>query len=294
MKMSNVKCQMSNVKRFFCLVLLLLTLPFTLYATFPQEWQALLIPSAHAQMEVSDTYDVADAEAVDGDIVSYTDKGVVRSTQEADPKIFGIIQDNAVISVKRVDESGKVVVRFGTANVNVSTIHGPIKIGDFITSSTMAGKGEKAEASGYVVGIAMQDFNEGEGEQATYSAPNTPSRQVSVGQIQIAVGIQYAELSGARNANRLFDAFNSAFFRNVQDPERFVNIFRYIAAGIAVLVSLAIGFFTFAKTIPKGIEALGRNPLARTTIQFGIIINIAFTVGIALIGVVAAIILLRF
>ncbi len=82
----------------------------------------------------------------------------------------------------------------------------------------------------------------------------------------------------------------------INDPidPNFVNILRYILAGLAVLISFTIGFFTLARTIPKAMEALGRNPLARTTIQFGIVLNIIFTIGIGLVGVVAAIILLRF
>ncbi len=253
------------------------------------------LSTVHAQLEVSDVYDITDTQAVDGDLVSYTDKGLVRSDREYDNRLFGVVQTNPSVSYRRVDGTGTPVTRSGTVFVNVTTINGPIKVGDLITSSNMAGKGEKAENSGYVIGFATKEFKDGEGTQVQYTANNGAiNRQVWVGQIPVAIKIEFAELNTARSTNRLLEAVNQAFFRNVSDPEQFVNIVRYILAGLAVLLSFVIGFFTFARSIPKGIEALGRNPLARASIQFGIIINIIFTVGIALIGIVAAVILLRF
>lgn len=256
---------------------------------------SLFIPIAHAQLEVSDVYDLADDKAEEGDILSYTEKGLVRSDREYDNRMFGVIQKDPPVTYKRSDGSGTPVTRSGTVLVNVTTINGPIKVGDLITSSNMPGKGEKAENSGYVIGVATREFKEGEGTQTQYTANNGAiNKQVSVGKIPVAIKIEFAEINTARSTNRLLEAVNQAFFRNVSDPEQFVNIVRYILAGLAVLFSFVIGFFTFARTIPKGIEALGRNPLARTSIQFGIIINIVFTIGIALIGIVAAVILLRF
>ena len=256
-----------------------------------------LVTSAHAQLEIAETYDVP-KEAVDGDIISYTDKKVVLSSREYDDKIFGAIETSPLVAYRRQDNTGLPVVRNGSAEINVTTINGPIKTGDFITSSSMPGKGEKAIVSGYIIGVALADFGDKDGEAVNYTPPSGEggggARQIRSGKINVAIKIEYAELNTARNANRLFDILNGALFQSVQDPEKFVNIIRYIAAGLAVLISFLIGFFTLARTIPKGIEALGRNPLARATIQFGIILNIIFTVGIALVGIVAAIILLRF
>lgn len=254
-----------------------------------------LVTSAHAQLEIAETFDVPE-NAVDGDIVSYADTGVKLSDREYDDKVFGIVETSPLVVYRRKDQTGQPVVRNGTTVVNVTTANGEIKVGDFITSSSIPGKGQKALASGYIVGVALEGFNGEGGEDVSFTPPGEGQqpRQVKSGQINVAIKIEYAEIGTARNANRLFDILNGALFRSVQDPEKFVNLIRYIAAGLAVLISFLIGFFTLARTIPKGIEALGRNPLARTTIQFGIILNIIFTVGIGIVGIVAAIILLRF
>lgn len=267
----------------FVMVFFLFAISYLLYAN-----------PVHAQLEIAETFDINSEGAQDGDIVSYTDQGVVLSQQDHDDKVFGVIDTSPLVAYRRKDDSGMPVVRNGTVEVNVSTANGPIKTGDFITTSTFAGKGEKSTISGYIVGVALQDFGESDGEAATFTPPQGTQQQVRLGKISVAIKIEFAELNTARSANRLLDALNAALFRNTQDPEKFVNILRYILAGIAVIISFSIGFFTLARTIPKAMEALGRNPLARTTIQFGIVLNIIFTVGIALVGVVAAIILLRF
>ena len=251
--------------------------------------------SALAQLEVAETFDVP-AGSVDGDILSFSENGIILSNKENDEKIFGIIEMEPLVAYRRQDNTGMPVVRSGTVDVNVTTINGPIKTGDLVTSSVIAGKGEKSNISGYIVGVAMEPFTETDGEEIDYNPPagTGQSRKVRTGKINVALKIEYSEITTARSTNRLFDAINAAFFRNVQDPERFVNIVRYLLAGLAVVISFIIGFFTLARTIPKGIEALGRNPLAKNTIQFGIVLNIIFTVGIALVGIAAAIVLLRF
>lgn len=269
-------------------------LAFIAFSSLIINLQSLIIPPAHAQLEIAESFDIVTEGASDGDIVSYTDAGVVLSERDNDDKVFGVIDITPLVAYRRQDGTGMPVVRNGSVDVNVSTANGPIKTGDFITTSELKGKGQKSTASGYIIGVALQDFGEADGEAGTINLPQGGIQQVRVGKIQLAVKIEYAEINTARSANRLLDAINAALFRNTQDPERFLNILRYILAGIAVLVSFIIGFFTFARTIPKAMEALGRNPLARTTIQFGIILNIVFTIGIALVGVVAAVILLRF
>lgn len=250
--------------------------------------------TVNAQLEIAETFDVNTEGAVDGDIVSYTDKGVILSERDHDDKVFGVIDNSPLVVYRRQNSTGMPIVRNGTIDVNVSTANGPIKTGDLITTSFFKGKGEKSTVSGYIIGVALQDFGEQDGEPASFTPAQGGTQQVRVGKINMAIKIEFAELNTARSANRLLDAVNVAFFRNTQDPEKFVNILRYILAGLAVIISFAIGFFTLARTIPKAMEALGRNPLARATIQFGIVLNIIFTVGIALVGIVAAIILLRF
>ncbi len=252
------------------------------------------MPTAHAQtqsqsVEVTSTYQITDTAAVDGDILVITDKGLVRTSKSFDNKMFGAVEDQQKpVLVFRTDVKGKPVVRSGVAMVNVTTLNGPIKYGDYITSSIIAGKGQKASESGYVLGIALAAFD-GKGADQI----DSPSGKVASGKVPIAINIQYAELTNPRFLARLFGFIGNSFLENINDPKKLGDIIRFISAGLVVLVSFTLGFLTFSRSIAKSVEALGRNPLAKSAIQTSMIINIILLVLTGLIGIVASILIIK-
>ena len=221
-------------------------------------------------------FDIAYKDAKEGDILVTTDKGMVRAFKSFDNKIFGVVSETPIVVFKSADSKGKPVVRSGVAEVNVTTLNGPIKYGDYITSSTTPGKGQKASESGYVIGVALAEFT-GTGE----------------GKIPVAVRIEYAELTNPRFAGRVFSFVGASFLENIKDPKQFGQVVRYIAAGLIVLLSFTFGFLTFSRTIAKSVEALGRNPLARSAIQLSIAMNIGLLIGTGIIAIVAAILIIK-
>lgn len=250
-----------------------------------------LLPSTQVlaqSLDVSNVYELADTQAIDGDILTTTDKGLVRSTTPYDTHLFGILQTQSVVVFRRADNKGQPVSRYGNIQVNASTLNGNINTGDYITSSEIAGKGQKGDRSGYVVGIAFTSLDEKNGQVMDWSG-----KKVYNGKVTVALKIEYAEISSARSTGSLFNYFNAALFKNVQDPSKFAEIFRYIAAGGLVLASFAFGFITFSRSVPKGVEAIGRNPLAEKTIIFSIVLNIILTIITAAVGVVGAVLILR-
>lgn len=262
----------------FVLFTLLYPNPYTLTPTFAQEPRGI---------EVTSTYQVADTEAIEGDILSATDKGLVRSNIGFDNKVFGIITSRPLL-VYRTEAPGQPVVRSGITEVNVTTLNGPIKFGDYITSSQIAGKGQKASESGYVVGIALSSFDNTNAPQI-----QGPRGQVASGKISIAVRIEYAELTNPRFAGRLFGFLGTTLLENVSDPKQAGNAVRVIAAGVVLLLSFTFAFLVFARSIPKSIEAIGRNPLAKSTIQFSMVINVILLIVTGVIGIIASILIIR-
>ncbi len=239
----------------------------------------LLPTTIHAQqqgVEVTSVYEIPDTNAVEGDIVTVTDQGLIRASKTFDNKMFGVIQETPLL-VYRSETKGKPVMRSGIAQVNVTASNGVIKYGDYITTSTTSGKGEKATESGYVLGIALASYD-GTG---------------GTGKIPIAIRIEYAELTNPRFAGRLFGFIGSSFLENVRDPKQLGIIIRYIAAGLVLLLSFTFAFLIFARSIPKSIEAIGRNPLAKSTIQFSMLINVGLLVLTGIIGIVASILIIR-
>lgn len=263
----------------FVLILIsLFTSPYTLVPTYAQTPQGI---------ETTNIFEVADKDATNGDILKATDKGLVRTTIGFDNKMFGVLQDTPLI-VYRTETKGKPVIRSGTAQVNVTTLNGSIKYGDYITSSSVAGKGQKAVESGYVIGIALAAFT---GENAPQV--DGPRGKVSLGSIPVAIKIEYAELTNPRFAGRIFSFIGTAFLENISDPKSIGNLIRFIAAGLVVLLSFTFGFLTFSRSVAKSIEAIGRNPLAKSTIQLSMIINIILLVVTGIIGIIASILIMR-
>lgn len=238
-------------------------------------------------IEATSVYEITDQDATDGDIVKATDKGLTRAGVSFDNKMFGVISDQPLL-VYRTETKGKPVIRSGTAQVNVTTLNGPIKYGDYITSSSITGKGQKALESGYTLGIALGAFT-GEGAQQI----DGPRGKVASGKIPVAIRIEYTELTNPRFVGRLFGFIGTAFLENVSDPKKFGDIIRFIAAALVLLLSFTFGFLTFSRSIIKSIEAIGRNPLAKTTIQLSMIINIILLVVTGIIGIVASILIIR-
>lgn len=234
-----------------------------------------VILAALGAAEVTNSFQLADTGAVDGDIVINATDGLRRTDLPADVRIFGVVQKNPIIVIRPVGGGQEPIVRSGVANVNVISANGVINKGDYITSSEVRGKGQRATKSGYTLGVAL--------------APLTGNE----GQIPVAVKIEYTEIASARTLARLFDFIGAAFFKDVREPGKFVEIMRNIIAGLVVIVSFSFAFITFSRSVPKAIEAIGRNPLARRFIYLSMMFNIALIIGTILFGIVAAIVILR-
>src|SRR3989344_1143383 len=106
-----------------------------------------LLPTTQAQeggIETTYTFEIKDGGAIDGDILISTDQGLIRANKSYDNKLFGILQTKPLMVYKSDNSTDLPVQRSGVARVNVVTSNGPISYGDFITSSTTPGKGQKA------------------------------------------------------------------------------------------------------------------------------------------------------
>ncbi len=107
-----------------------------------------------------------------GDIVSIEGEGnieaVKKSNQPYDSKILGIVSTKPGLTLgseTKVDEIYKYSHPIGLSGrvpVKVTNSNGEIKPGDFITSSNIPGVGIKATKPGYVIGRALESYNESE------------------------------------------------------------------------------------------------------------------------------------
>jgi hypothetical protein len=218
---------------------------------------------------------VTDGKPADGDIISVAEGGgYIRTKIFADPLMFGVITlepalylyDKAVADEFPAVNSGKIYVR-------VSTEAGPINQGDFITSSTRAGVGMKAVTNGYVLGTAQESYTEANKEQ--------------VGKILVEVNPRFVQT----NRNILSTLFSLPTLSLAATP---MNALRYIIAALITIVSFYIGFRFFGRASLKGVEAMGRNPLAKKSIILVVVVNASLTFGVMLIGLLLAYVVVVF
>lgn len=226
-----------------------------------------------SSVSIANTYVIADAAAASGDIIVNVPTGLRRATIPYDNSILGVLTASPAAVFRAESGPERAVATGGVVVVNVTDANGAVKKGDFITSSTTAGKGMKATNSGYILGMALND--------------------ATGGQVDVAIRVEYAELSTPQTFKRIFDLLGRGLFQNVQDPDKLGLLIRYIGAGLAVVLAFLLAFLTFARTIPKSIEAVGRNPLARSSIYLSLVFAGLLIVLTVLLGIGAAIVILR-
>ena len=229
-----------------------------------------------ASLGMSNYVPIIDKQVKDGNIIISTPKGYGLSHQEYDANIVGVVSLNsAIVFSGQSTANSYPVVSSGKTSILVSTVNGPIKKGDLITTSEIAGIGMKANKSGYVLGMALSD----------YQVKNTNQ----IGIAQVALNIHYATLNINVTKN-LLDVFKLSSLATYEQP---LTVFKYFIAALIVFASFFFGFFVFGRVAGKGVEALGRNPLAGKMIEMGIIMNVIITVVIILSGLGLALVILR-
>lgn len=213
---------------------------------------------------------VVDEKVQDGDIIAATENGYKLSDHPFQPSIYGVITDTPAVYLENGDQTqiGKTypVLTTGKAYVRVSTVNGPIKKNDFITSSKIKGVGQKSTVNGFVLGTALEDYSLGD--------PN------STGKILVYINPHFNATFIAVRENLIQSLKNIASSPTLAP----LTTFRYILAAVIAVGSFIIGFIHFGRIVKTGIEALGRNPLASVFIQVSVLMNIVLTIGIVLAG----------
>src|SRR5690606_13105237 len=126
------------------------------------------------------------------------------------------------------EEGNHAVISSGNAVVIVSGENGPIKEGDQITSSSVAGVGMKATRTGYVIGTALEDFN-----------PTNPSDQKK---IAVSINIYYFIEKPQNVSSSLLDIFNLSALATYESPSQ---VLKYVVAAIILIASIVLGFISF-------------------------------------------------
>lgn len=210
-------------------------------------------------------FEIADEKAEPGDIIVKKAGRLVRSERPYDADIFGVVAFKPVITVGKSSPGSLPLVTAGIALVKVSGEYEEIKEGDYITSSSIPGRGRKAPYPGFVLGKAMEGFS---GDQGLIKVLVFPQEIFSEPEES------WHELSFWEAVGRII----SALERDVP------NVLRYIFALFLAGASFFIGFRAFSKSLKEGIIGISRNPLAKGSIRLAMILNLIGIIIITLAG----------
>ena len=202
--------------------------------------------------QIASNVEVNDPQAQTGDILTKSGDKLVRATKPLDSNLFGVVVENPSVVLNKETTTTLPVISYGETLVRVNNTSGEIRQGDFITSSSTAGVGQKAIESGYILGKALEDL---EGQE---------------GIIGVFVNIQYRNVEGRPTFGRIF----SFLLTSLERPENLPEILRYLFALIVGGGTFFLGFISFVRSLRTGVEAVGRNPMARTSIQVAMLVNL--------------------
>jgi len=198
--------------------------------------------------------------------------------------LVGVVVDTSDLIMKYEDDqragvyTDRYIADGGEAQVRVNSANGLIQKGDYITASDTRGEGMRADQDGIVLGIALEDMDQGNrGETSLITALIDP---------------RFTTLDASFTVYNKYGIFGD-IVEAILDvshvtPEKLSHIppiFRYILSALILIAVIVFGFVYFGRIAIRGIESLGRNPLARRTILSGVILNIIFVtflIGFAL------------
>jgi len=131
-----------------------------------------------------------------GDVLSASTLQAVhfeKSSTPYDYKLAGVVTETAgLIAGGGEDNHGNIIIALaGRVPVKVSTANGPIKIGDYLTSSDILGVAVKAIEPGPVLGMALENFD-GSTSLTTGGSPSTSSGPTPTGKVMTFIDVHWA------------------------------------------------------------------------------------------------------
>lgn len=211
----------------------------------------------------------------DGAVISFKEGKYVLSSSLYDSSLYGVVSVKPTVNYEDRNARAKLpVITSGLAYVQVTSANGNIAEGDFITSSEIAGLGQKADRAGYVLGQALDKYEE--------------ANPATVGKIPIKVNVHFSSVTRPLTGN-LLQNLQSALEATTLTP---LAALRYLLAALIAILAFGLGMIYFGRVASRGVEAIGRNPLASRVIQFSIVVNLVFTVMLMFGGLALAYIIL--
>lgn len=251
-----------------------------------------LTPVGAASANISHSYK-SKSSITDGSLVSL-DSQLADAVQPANTSNAQQLLGIAVASndsLLAVDASNSLiqVATSGTASALVSTLNGPIVVGDQVSVSPFNGIGMKATPGSHVIGLAQTAFNANSSDAVSQQVTDKSGKatQLQLGYIRLGIAIGTASTQGSdANLNSLQKLAKSLTGHAVSTLRVMVSL------AISLVAILALITLVYA-SVYGTIISIGRNPLAKYAIFRSLSSVISMVILIASIATVTIFLLLR-
>lgn len=210
-----------------------------------------------------------------------TDQVVAANNTNVDNLIGAVINaDSAALALASSSGTQAQVATSGTLSILASDINGPIRKGDHITASQIAGVGMRATANIRVIGIAQGDMT---GTTSTgYSDQNGTKHTVNIGQVPVLINVSYFFKEPDKTVI-------PAAIQSVANAiaGRSVSTLPVVISAAIFLVMLIVVSSIIYSMIHSSIISVGRNPMSQSAIYRDLIQLSALVLGILAVGVIA-------
>ena len=194
-----------------------------------------------------------------GEIVSLIQRGLLVGVYPTSgnnaSNMFGVINTNPLVDVGIQSPNMLPVVTSGKVSVLVSNINGNISIGDIITSSQIPGIGAKNTQSGYILGTALENFN----QLNTIKTETISGKKIEIKSMTVLLGIQKYNDPGALE--------QSIVKLDSSITGKTISFVRIVMATIIFLLGFVTFIYEISATSKQAIKAISRNPMSKKTVQ---------------------------
>lgn len=226
--------------------------------------------------------------------VSANDPNVATpATTENAADMVGVLSD--VPTSLDIQDGQQNILTGGVRNTLVTTIHGDIKKGNYITASSIVGFGGRLVGSGWVVGIAQADFDGNTpGAIKSTVADNAGVQQdVHAGNVPVLIKVLYYDESLALEERDI--SFIPEKLQKAVDTiaGRRASQIAILMAAFLLLVGLFVGGLITNSAIRNGIKSTARQPLAKQAILMRMVQSCLIGLGVILGSIIGAFVLIR-
>lgn len=211
-------------------------------------------------------------------------------TIETLERLKGVVVQPNDSSVTISKEGQKVfVAATGTYEVLVSDQGGPIKAGDYISISSLAGIGMKAnDTQSFIIGKASQDFDGKSGSIG--SSTINDNQKVNFSRVRVDIAVNKNPLLRSPEAPKI-----PAFLNKVSQAvaEKPVSPAKVYLATAVFLVSAVIAGVMLYSGARGSIISIGRNPLSKNVVIRGLLQVVLMSLIIFITGLFGVYLLLK-